>query len=71
MGKRDPAMTRLEFRQALRALGMTPYRVARHLGVSIRQAHRYASGETGIPGPVAMVVRELVKSGRLNRQAGE
>jgi hypothetical protein len=65
MAARKPAMTMTEFRQALRSLGMTPYRAAPYLGVSIRQAHRYASGETGVPGPVAKVVRELLKAAKL------
>jgi predicted transcriptional regulator len=68
MPQRTVAMTRTEYRQALRSLSMTPYKVAKYLGVSRRQAHRYASGETGVPGPVAMVLRELVKNGRLNKQ---
>ena len=65
MARREPAMTRAEFRQALKFLGKTPYAIAPSLGVSIRQCHRYASGETGVPGPVAMVLRELIRT-RLN-----
>jgi hypothetical protein len=70
MPHRAPAMTRAEFRQSLRALAMTPYKAAKYLGVSQRQAHRYASGETGVPAPVAMVLRELIKTGRLNAKTG-
>ena len=61
MPRREAAMTRMEFREALKALGWTPYRAAKPLGVSIRHAHRYASGETPIPGPVANIVRDLVR----------
>lgn len=61
MPRREPAMTRMEFRDALKALDWTPYRAAKPLGVSIRHAHRYATGETPIPGPIANIVRELVR----------
>lgn len=66
MAKRNTAMTTSEFRKSLRLLGVTPYRIAARLGVSLRQAHRYASGETGVPGPVAMVLRAMVN--RLNEK---
>jgi predicted transcriptional regulator len=68
MPHRAPAMTMAEFRQSLRALAMTPYKAAKYLGVSQRQCHRYASGETGVPAPVAMVLRDLVKNGRLSQK---
>jgi predicted transcriptional regulator len=71
MAHRIQAMSRVEFRKALRALGMTPYKAAKYLGVSRRQAHRYASGETGVPGPVAYVVRQLLKADSLNEKPGE
>jgi plasmid maintenance system antidote protein VapI len=59
MAKREQAMTRMEFRAILKDLGMTPYAVAKHIGVSTRHAHRYANGDTEIPGPVALVMRSL------------
>ena len=62
MSRRTAAMTRTEFRRYLRELGLSPYKAAKHLGVSIRQCHRYASGETPVPGPVAMVLRAMVKN---------
>lgn len=65
MPHRELAMTRTEFRQSLKALAMTPYKAAKYLGVSQRQCHRYASGETGVPAPVALVLRDLVKHGRI------
>lgn len=57
---------RTEFRQSLKLLGKTPYGIAPSLGVSIRQSHRYASGESPLPKPVAMVLRELVRQHEKN-----
>ncbi len=54
-------MSKTEFRQALKALGTTPHKVAGDIGVSRRQAYRYASGETDIPPAMAILVRMLVK----------
>jgi len=68
MGVRASAMSRVEFRAALKLLGKSPYAIASELGVSIRQAHRYQSGETVIPGPVARVLQGLVKAHRLNKE---
>ena len=67
MPARETAMSTAEFRKSLRYLGVTPYKIASRLGVSLRQAHRYASGETGVPGPVAMVLRAMVKSFKQGR----
>lgn len=60
MPKREPAMTRMEFRDALDMLGWTPYRAAKPMGISIRHAHRYANGDSPIPGPIAILVRGMV-----------
>jgi predicted transcriptional regulator len=67
MPRREAAMSKMEFRRSLRELGMTPYRIASKLGVSRRQCHRYASGETTVPGPVAMVLTELLRMHRNHR----
>lgn len=60
MPKREAAMTRLEFREALKTLGWSPYAAAKPLGVSIRHAHRYASGDAPIPSPIALRIRDLL-----------
>ncbi len=54
-------MTKTEFRQALKAMGTTPHKVADDIGVSRRQAYRYACGETAIPPAMAILVRMLLK----------
>lgn len=54
-------MTKAEFRQALKTMGTTAHKVASDIGVSQRQAYRYASGETDIPPAMAILVRMLVK----------
>lgn len=64
MPKREAAMTRMEFREALKVLDSSAYRIAILLGVSQRHAHRYASGESPIPRPVAIVLRQLVAAAR-------
>jgi len=52
-----PSMTTREFNAALAKLGLSPYAAAAVLGVSIRQSHRYASGEQQVAPPVALLLR--------------
>ena len=54
-------MSKAEFRQALKAMATTPHKIAEDIGVSRRQAYRYACGETDIPPAMAILVRMLVK----------
>lgn len=50
-------MTSLQYQAAVKKLGHTPYSVAAVLGISIRQSHRYASGEQTVAEPVAKLIR--------------
>lgn len=54
-------MTAAEYSKALRALDWAVVDAAPHLGVSRRQAQRFASGESPIPGPVARLIRLLLE----------
>lgn len=58
---KEPAMTRLEFREAMKTLGLTPWTAAPMIGVSGRHALRYGTGEAPIPRPVALRIRDLVR----------
>lgn len=50
-------MTKDEYRDALEALGLAQEEVGRLLDSGARTARRWASGETPVPGPVAMHIR--------------
>lgn len=50
-------MTREEYRAALAKLSLSQEEVGRLLKISPRNARRYASGETDVPGAVEMHVR--------------
>lgn len=50
-------MTREEYRAALDKLSLTQEEVGELLKLSGRNARRYASGETDVPGPVEMHLR--------------
>lgn len=63
MPKRDKAMTAKQFNDALRRLELTPYSAGPVLGISRRQAHRYAAGDTDIPEVVAKLVRAYLVHG--------
>ncbi len=56
-----------EFLQALKALRATPHNVGEMIGVSRRQAYRYASGESNISPAMAKLIRMLLKQNRLKR----
>jgi hypothetical protein len=57
-------MSSKEFNEALRELGLSVYASPRTLGVSLRQAQRYAAGEHEVAYPVANHLRWLVWSVR-------
>jgi hypothetical protein len=57
-------MSPTQYIEALRELGLTPYGGARHIGVSIRQSLRYASGKTEIPEPVAKLITMMIATKR-------
>ena len=54
-------MTRLEFLQSLQSLGLSVERFGVEFGVSRRTAFRYASGETPVREPVAMLIRARLR----------
>lgn len=56
MPARDEAMTKETFVKVLKKLGHTPYSSHDDLGLSLRQAMRYAAGDQPIPGPVAKLL---------------
>lgn len=62
MPKRDQAMTTKQFLAALRMLELTPYAAAEPLGISLRQAHRYAAGAP-VPPTVAKLLRLYLEHG--------
>ena len=56
-------MTAAEFRRAQTHLVVTREELAKRLGISWRTVQRYATNETPIPKPVALLVRIWVASG--------
>jgi hypothetical protein len=54
------AMTAKQFNDALRALGLSVYASPNVLGISLRQAQRYSSGEQEIAQPIANHLRLLL-----------
>lgn len=62
-------MTRLEFLESLQLLGLSVERFGVEFGVSRRTAFRYASGETPIRAPVAMLIRARLAKIQESRQA--
>lgn len=49
-------MTQLQYCKALAKLNLTPYSAAPILGISLRQSHRYASGEQPVKETVAKLL---------------
>lgn len=56
-------MTQLQYLAALHKLKLTPYAAAKVLGISLRQSHRYASGEQSVKETVARLLRCYVEHG--------
>ena len=54
-------MTPDQFRAAIERLGLTQEQAGLWLGVSGRQGQRYANGEAAIPGPVARLIRLVLR----------
>src|SRR5262245_44717378 len=54
-------MTPDQFREAIERLGLNITHAAAALDISRRNAQRYASGETDVPGPVAKLLRLAVR----------
>ena len=57
MTKHSSTMKAAQYTAAIDRLGLTPYGASPVLGVSLRQSHRYASGESPVPHPVAKLLR--------------
>lgn len=53
-----------EYREGCALLGISVYRSATVLGISLRTAQRYASGEADVPLTVAKLLRALCHIGR-------
>ena len=56
-------MTAEEYRAALKTLGLSIVASAEHLGLSPRQAQRYANGTAAIGNPVAKLLRLAIRIG--------
>jgi hypothetical protein len=56
-----PEMTAAEYTKACERLGISVYRSAKVLGVHLRTAQAYSSGERRIPKPVQKVMRMMAR----------
>ena len=56
-------MTPFEFREALKALGLTQRRFASIAQAGAVTVNRWAQGEQAVPGPVAALLREMKDPG--------
>jgi hypothetical protein len=56
-------MTAVQYKAALKKLGLSPHLAAPHLGISSSMSFRYAAGSHAIPATVAKLIRALVKLG--------
>lgn len=52
-----------DFRRAVEALGYSVYASTDLLGISLRQAQRYAGGETPVPETVSKLLDMLMRHG--------
>jgi hypothetical protein len=59
-------MTALQYRKACATLGISVYKSGEVVGVTKRQAYRYASGETPVPEIVAKLLRALIRLGTID-----
>jgi hypothetical protein len=62
-------MTKTQYRRALEELKLTPYSAAPLLGISLRQSHRYASGEQTVKDTVALLLAAYLRHGLPPTQA--
>jgi len=56
-------MTKEQYREALKTLGLSVYASGDWLGISMRQSQRYASGEAPIPQVVANLLDCFLRHG--------
>jgi len=59
-------MTAREYLEGIQHFDLTPYSAAPVLCISVRQSHRYASGESRIPEKTAKLLRALIALGRVD-----
>ena len=60
----DKPMTKKQFNDAVARLGLSVYASAPVLGISLRQAQRYSSGESEVPATIAKLLRAMILLGR-------
>ena len=63
MTRKPSTMTAKQYSEALEKLDLTPYSAAKVLGVSLRQSHRYASGEQPVKRTVALLLAMYLRHG--------
>jgi hypothetical protein len=61
-------MTRKQYLAAIRRLGLSQVGAGRALGVSERQAQRYAAGDSPIPPPIARLLTLMLAAGPPSKQ---
>ena len=54
-------MTPIQYKSAIKALGLSQERAGDWLGIGRRTSQSYALGETRIPEPVAKLLRLMIK----------
>jgi hypothetical protein len=54
-------MTPLEYKIAIKALGLTQVKAGKWLGIGARTSQGYALGESSIPEPIAKLLRLCVE----------
>jgi hypothetical protein len=59
-------MTAFQYQMHCKKLGISVYRSAKVLGISLRQAQRYAKGEREIPKLVGIALRAMVRLGTID-----
>ncbi|BEV44402.1 hypothetical protein [Afipia carboxidovorans] len=60
------AMTPKQFDAAVAKLGLSVYASAPALGISLRQAQRYSSGEADVPETIAKLLRAMILLGKVD-----
>jgi DNA-binding transcriptional regulator YiaG len=61
-------MTGRQYQAALAELGISNYAFAPLIGIALRTAQHYAGDERRIPGPMAALLRLLIKHPRLKAE---
>lgn len=56
-------MTQKQYTEALKKLGLSAYSAGPVLGISVRQSHRYASGEQVVNATVAKLLKLILRLG--------